>query len=36
VFLIAGICTLAGVLLAFVLRNGRPKTAEDAEPVEIG
>jgi MFS family permease len=35
VFLIAGICTLAGVLLPFVLRNGRPKTAEDAEPVEV-
>ncbi|WP_037074664.1 DHA2 family efflux MFS transporter permease subunit [Pseudonocardia spinosispora] len=36
VFLVAGICTLAGVLLAFFLRNGKAPSTEDAEPVEIG
>lgn len=36
VFLIAGICTLAGVLLALRLRSGKPAKGEDAEPVEVG
>jgi EmrB/QacA subfamily drug resistance transporter len=36
VFLIAGIVTLAGVVLAFKLRHGQPTKAEGAEPVEIG
>jgi EmrB/QacA subfamily drug resistance transporter len=34
VFLVAGICTLAGVLLAFFLRHGNATV--DNEPVEIG
>jgi EmrB/QacA subfamily drug resistance transporter len=36
VFLVAGICTLAGVLLALFLRNGRATGAENAEPIEMG
>jgi EmrB/QacA subfamily drug resistance transporter len=35
VFLVAGICTLAGVVLAFKLRHGQPKKSEGAEPVEL-
>ena len=34
-FLVAGWCTLAGVLLAFFLRNGKAPKAEGAEPVEM-
>ncbi|HTF51244.1 MAG TPA: hypothetical protein VK735_27700 [Pseudonocardia sp.] len=36
VFLVAGVSTLAGVLLAFALRSGKPKGGGDAEPIEIG
>jgi EmrB/QacA subfamily drug resistance transporter len=36
VFLVAGICTLGGVLLALFLRNGRATGAENAEPIEVG
>ena len=35
VFLVAGWCTLGGVLLAFFLRNGKAPKAEGAEPVEM-
>ncbi|MBO0848485.1 MAG: DHA2 family efflux MFS transporter permease subunit [Pseudonocardia sp.] len=36
VFLIAGVCTLGGVLLALRLRSGKPGRGEDSEPVEAG
>jgi EmrB/QacA subfamily drug resistance transporter len=36
VFLIAGICTLAGVGLAFFLRHGKAVDTGDTEPVEVG
>ncbi|MBV9312433.1 MAG: multidrug efflux MFS transporter [Pseudonocardia sp.] len=37
VFLVAGVCTLAGVLLAFFLRSGKASGGgADTEPVEIG
>ncbi|HEY4008072.1 MAG TPA: DHA2 family efflux MFS transporter permease subunit [Pseudonocardia sp.] len=36
VFLVAGICTLAGVFLAFFLRHGKVPSTGDAEPVEVG
>jgi len=36
VFLVAGVCTLAGALLAFALRSGKPTGTGDAEPIEIG
>jgi EmrB/QacA subfamily drug resistance transporter len=36
VFLVAGVCTLAGALLAFALRSGKPTGDGDAEPIEIG
>jgi EmrB/QacA subfamily drug resistance transporter len=36
VFLVAGLCTLVGVVLAFFLRNGKAPTTADAEPVEVG
>jgi EmrB/QacA subfamily drug resistance transporter len=36
VFLIAGICTLAGVVLALFLRHGKAVGTGDAEPVEVG
>jgi hypothetical protein len=36
VFLVAGICTLAGVLLALFLRHGNATSDTDTEPVEIG
>jgi hypothetical protein len=36
VFLIAGVCTLGGVLLALRLRSGKPSRGEDSEPVEAG
>jgi EmrB/QacA subfamily drug resistance transporter len=36
VFLVAGSVSLAGVLLAFMLRHGKIKKSDDAEPVEIG
>jgi EmrB/QacA subfamily drug resistance transporter len=35
VFLVAGWCTLGGVLLAFFLRNGRAPERTDAEPVDV-
>jgi EmrB/QacA subfamily drug resistance transporter len=35
VFLVAGWCTLGGVLLAFFLRNGKAPKADGAEPVEM-
>jgi hypothetical protein len=35
VFLVAGWCSLAGVLLAFFLRNGKAPKREDSEPVEM-
>jgi EmrB/QacA subfamily drug resistance transporter len=36
VFLISGICTLAGLFLAVFLRQGRPSGAEPAEVAEVG
>jgi len=36
VFLVAGIVTLAGVVLALFLRNGKAPSSEGAEPVEVG
>ena len=36
VFLVAGICTLVGVGLAFFLRNGKAPSTGDTEPVEVG
>ncbi|MDT7638700.1 MAG: hypothetical protein QOC83_2988 [Pseudonocardiales bacterium] len=36
VFLIAGICTLGGVVLAFFLRHGKAVDTGDTEPVEVG
>jgi hypothetical protein len=36
VFLVAGACTLAGVVLAFFLRSGKHPPAGDTEPVEVG
>jgi EmrB/QacA subfamily drug resistance transporter len=36
VFLIAAICTLAGVVLALTLRSGKPTPGTDSEPAEIG
>jgi EmrB/QacA subfamily drug resistance transporter len=36
VFLIAGVCTLAGVVLAFFLRHGKAVNSGDTEPVEVG
>jgi EmrB/QacA subfamily drug resistance transporter len=35
VFLVAGVCTLAGVGLALFLRNGKPVGKDGAEPVEM-
>jgi hypothetical protein len=35
VFLIAGCCTLAGVVLAFFLRNGKAPADAEAVPVEM-
>ena len=36
VFLVAGVCTIAGCVLAFALRSGKPTGNGDAEPIEIG
>jgi hypothetical protein len=35
VFLVAGLCTLAGVIGAFFLPSGRPPASEGAMPIEI-
>jgi hypothetical protein len=36
VFLVAGVCTMAGVVLAFFLRSGNAPSTDEAEPVEVG
>jgi len=36
VFLVAGSCTLLGVVLGFFLRSGKAPGTDDAEPVEVG
>jgi MFS family permease len=36
VFLVAGVCTMAGVILAFFLRSGKAPSTDEAEPVEVG
>ena len=36
VFLVAGACTMAGVILAFFLRSGKAPSDDETEPVEVG
>jgi hypothetical protein len=36
IFLVIGAFTIAGIVLALLLRGGRPQRSEGAEPIEIG